>query len=93
MLRRCRHLKAFDITIEVRDRSNAGVPPWGIVCEDCAATIYETLRERQAQISTKHVSGKSGLAVTWARIHRLLNDWTLLPGDNAINTPNSRREG
>ena len=75
MLRRCRHLKAFDITTTVNDPAHAALPPWAVLCEDCAATVFETLKAQREVIKNRHPSGKSSSAVMWARAGRLLEDW------------------
>ena len=74
MMRRCRHLKAFTITVEVNDPSKAGLPPWMVACQDCSATIFEALEFQSGKITASQSSGKSGAAVTWARIKRLRDD-------------------
>ena len=90
MLRRCRHLKAFEITTKVLDASNAGLPPWGVICQDCAAPVFEALETVRQQIESKHPSGKSQAAVTWARTKRLLAD---LGECNDTLTENRLRRG
>lgn len=74
-LRQCRHLKAFDVEVKVNDPANSGMPPWMIACEDCAATIFESLEHQMTKISNQpSLSGKSSGAVSWARTRRLLGD-------------------
>lgn len=78
-MRTCRHLAAFVIKVEVLDPAKAGLPPWGAVCEDCAATVVEALQAQSNKIVAKHPSGKSSAAGVWARIKRLLEDWKVAP--------------
>jgi len=72
MMRRCRHLEAFEVTTKVLDESKSGLPPWAILCEDCSATVFDGLKLLMAQASGK--SGKSSAAVNWARARRLIGD-------------------
>lgn len=72
MLRRCSHLMAFEVTTKVLNTTRSGLPPWMIVCEDCASTIFDALETRLKQCGGSGKSGKSSAAVNFARIRRLL---------------------
>ena len=75
-MRTCKHLNAFEITVNIIDSANSGLPPWMAVCEDCASIVFDALETRKKQIEERRprYSGKSGAAVSWARIKRLL-EW------------------
>src|SRR5437899_919789 len=43
LMKKCRHLADFQITAEATG-PNTGIPPWCVLCEDCAAAVVEALR-------------------------------------------------
>jgi hypothetical protein len=75
-VRACRHIdEALAIAAETLAKSGAGEPPWMLVCEDCAASMFEAIDWRCEEIEKQQPSsGKSGLASTYARMRRLLED-------------------
>lgn len=70
----CRHIKN-DFKIDVTATGpNTGLPPWIVLCEDCAAAAKTALEREVKRISDAHPSGKSGRAQTWAWMRRVLQD-------------------
>lgn len=70
----CRHLKDFKIDVTAIG-PNTGLPPWIVLCEDCAAAASQAMNRRVEDIAASKPSGKSGRAQDWAWMQRVLRDF------------------